>query len=462
MNPPNAGIGRSRERSGHRSRPGRPVRRRLAACGLLLAACGSGGPAGDGEGRVTVSPEAVHVLGAAEVVSRVVDLEPAGDGRVWVLNGVDPFFVVFGADGRVEREFGAAGEGPMEFGAPVALVRGPVAGDVWAYDVVRHALIRVSGDERRDVPLPRDSISPARLVSFEGGGFFPAPPWRRAGAGGILLARSRSAGVQPGSAMSAWDADIVRIRLDAPGGAVEVHTPVADLLGDPAARYPGATLFLPYPLWTVCADGTLGLYDPLDNELRRIGRDGRELGALALPEERRLPLTFDRMFGMVYRQIREDGPASRFPDSAAMRAQIQRGFGEVESASADVFPEYADLRCTPDGALGLQRYDVAAGRLGRGPDGYRVAAARATARLAAHGAASGTGWIRLANDATRAEPGWATSPAAGRPAAHSSPATVASHRSMVPAPPKVRARRRRPDGSAGAHAQKQTRHTSRS
>lgn len=47
-------------------------------------------------------------------------------------------------------------------------------------------------------------------------------------------------------------------------------------------------------------------------------------------------------------------------------------FSEWQAASANVFPEYADLHCAGDGTLWLQPFDAVTGRLGRGPDWYRI------------------------------------------------------------------------------------------
>jgi hypothetical protein len=87
-------------------------------------------PAGGEEQRVRIESGAVEVVGSSDVIARVVDLQPAADGRVWLLNSIEPYFVVLGPDGRVEREFGRAGGGPGEFGAPLALVHDPGSGDV--------------------------------------------------------------------------------------------------------------------------------------------------------------------------------------------------------------------------------------------------------------------------------------------------------------------------------------------
>jgi hypothetical protein len=388
--PPNRAVVHVSPRLARPAAPRIDIRRRTARCAqgrvgtfpwlsiafsspamlLFIAAVLLGcAPAGGEERRVRVSSEDVQVVGTAEVIARIADLQPAGDGRVWLLNSIEPFFVILDADGQVERAFGRAGGGPAEFGAPLALAYDPESGAVWTYDLLRHALIDVSSEALRHVRLPQDSLAPTQLISFAGAGVFPARPWLGVGRGGLLLGRVRPGTAPPFSGLGLWHADILRVRTDSP--TLEVHTPVADHLGDPASRYPRAIQFLPYPLWTVCADDTMALYDPLENELRRIDASGRVLSVVALPPERRVELTFDRMFGIAYRQLHEEA-SGPLPDSAQLRLQFTAMFSEWERESADVFPEYADLHCARDGTLWLQPFDIVTGVLGRGPDWYRI------------------------------------------------------------------------------------------
>jgi hypothetical protein len=319
---------------------------------------------------MTVPPDAVHALAAPDGISRVVDLLPTSDGRVWVLNSIAPYFVVLGPTGQVERRFGAQGGGPEEFNRPLALVRGPDPADVWTYDVQRHALIRISGADRRELPLPRDSIPLPALVSFKGAGINPAAPWLESASDGFFLARARE--TREESALHLWNADILLIRADGPEVGVARHTAVADHLGDPATRFGTATGLIPYPLWTVCADGTVAVYDPLANTLRRFRGEREEFAALALPEERRTPMTADLVFDMFYRQFAADRPSARVPDREQMRSATEAQNSDFVSNSAPAFPEYADLRCASDGTLWLRRFDPAVGRLGHGPDWLRV------------------------------------------------------------------------------------------
>jgi hypothetical protein len=337
---------------------------------LLLGGCGADETARDPDAPVVVAPEEVQLLAAPEDVARVLDMEVAGDGRVWVLNSIEPFFVVVAPDGHVERTFGAAGDGPGEYGFPVGLVRGPASGEMWAYDVPRHALRRVGPEAGPDLHLPSDSLAPSSLVSFQGAGFRPASPWLAPAAGGILLARGRPS-AEPWTGLRLWKADVLLVRTDGSTPMVQPGQPVADLLGDPASRWPRATLFLPYPVWSVCGDGGLALYDPLANALRRFTPGGDEREPISLPDERRVALTFDRFYGMFNLQYQQEVPASQRADSTEMRDLFRSQFSQLTAMSADVFPEYADLRCAGDGTLWLEPFDTESPGLGRGPEWWR-------------------------------------------------------------------------------------------
>lgn len=312
------------------------------------------------------------MLTTLDAVTRVVDLEVARDGRVWVLNSIAPYFVVIGPDGRVERQFGRQGDGPEEFNHPVALVPGMRPGEVWAYDWARNALIRISAEARRDLALARDSFPRSSLISFKGAGINPAPPWLERTRDGFVIARARV--TREESALQLWSADVLLIEQNGPATKVALHMPVADLLGDPTSRYGTATMLIPYPLWTACADGSVGLYDPLTNALRRFSAAREELSALALPDERQVQMTADLIFEMFFRQFAEDRPSAQVPDREEMRRLTVEQNEEFVRNSAETFPEYSDLRCAPDGTFWLRRFDATTGRLGLGYEWLRVTA----------------------------------------------------------------------------------------
>jgi hypothetical protein len=169
-----------------------------------------------------------------------------------------------------------------------------------------------------------------------------------------------------------WRADIHLLRTDAGSARFEPRQRVADLLGDPGSRWPGATMFLPYPVWSLCDDGGLALYDPLRNEIRRFTPDGDEHDAISLPDERRMPLTFDPFYTMFNLEYHEQVPVSQRVDSIQMRASFEADFPQLMAMSADVFPEYADLTCTgEDHTLWLQPFDTESPGMGHGPEWWR-------------------------------------------------------------------------------------------
>ena len=342
---------------------------------IALVACSSGPDRDRAESEgmrgVNVAYDAIQVLSTPDVVAHVVDLQPTPDGRVWVLNSLAPYFIVVGPDGQIERQFGEQGGGPEEFGLPFALVRGADTADVWTYDVRRNAVIRISAGERRDIALPPDSMLAPSIVSFKGAGVVPSAPWLERLGDGFLMARSRV--MREESALHVWNADIVLVRGEERIVSVDLHTPIADYLGDPSSRYPGATFMLPYPMWTFCANGTVALYDPLANTIRRFTEERAELEAIALPDERQQPVTPDLLFEMFYRRFVEDQPSVQIPPQEEMRRLTEESNRQMASNSAPSFPEYADLICTPDGALWLRLFDVNNGRLGQGPNWLRVA-----------------------------------------------------------------------------------------
>ena len=337
----------------------------LAAC-LAIGACRADDLDQRDAAAHRIPLDAVQVLGRLEQVSRVTDMVPADNGEVWVLNAISPFFVVLGAGGQVVRAFGDEGGGPNEFGFPVRIVSGP-GEEVWTYDVARHSLIRVSGERWLTYPLPSETLPRSALLSFANAALQQGPPWMAVTNGDFVFARPTSLGV-PVGLPGLWDAELYRLRPDG-GGDLTVGSlmSIGDLMGDPAAGAPAATTLGPYPLWTICEDGVLGLYDPIRNALRLVGATGDELESFELPNERKVELTADRLIGMAYRQIREDIPAGQRPDSAEFWQQMQGQFRQVQQRSAGIFPEYADLQCGTDGTLWLQPFDVETGFYGRGP-----------------------------------------------------------------------------------------------
>jgi hypothetical protein len=244
----------------------------------------------------------------------------------------------------VEHASGRAGGGPEEYGAPV--------------------------EPGLDLVLPGDSLAQGRLVSFHGAGFQPAPPWLAGDADGILLAGGRPS-TAAWTGLRLWEADVFLVRTAAPGARVGVGIRWQTSWATPHHATGAPRLFCPTRSGR-CVTADSASYDPLANSLRRFDRDGAERDAVPLPPERRVPATFDRVFGLMYRQYRAEAPASQVPDSVQMRDFFEAQFGELLATSADVMPEYADLRCAGQRTVWLQPFDAEAAGLGRGQEWWRI------------------------------------------------------------------------------------------
>lgn len=327
------------------------------------AGCGDAGPGGGGTGEAetTVALEDIHTVGGSDVIARVRDLQPLDDGSIWVLNTVEPYFVQFDPAGRPVRAWGRTGDGPLEFRRPTALVRGPAGDDVWAYDRGHNTIIQISGPEepRVEIRLPPDSLPAGRLVSTANIGVGSEFAWIEPYGNGFVMAR-RSLSAIEHQVPGAYEADLIAIARTPTGNAASLTRllTLRDIVGDPMDRYGGAAVFLPIPLWSFCPDRTLAVYDPLENVVQRVESNGIERARHALPPERRVALTDDRMFRMIYRLMLQEMPAGGRPDSVEFRRQLEAEMRAFSSEFASVFPEYNALACGSGSTVWLQFYDV--------------------------------------------------------------------------------------------------------
>lgn len=332
----------------------------------LLPACAPDARGGDG-GVDRIDESAVRVVGSADVLGRAMDVEPAAGGSVWVLNNTEPYFIALSADGSVLETSGRRGGGPREFRAPTGLVAGEAVEDVWAFDRNRHMLIRIGG-EWREVALPRDSVPVESVLSFDNAGMFGVRPWLVRDGDAFLFARTRP---NVDASQRLWNADLMRV--DATTGEARTILPIADLLGDPTAKYGTVQFLMPFPMWSMCGDRSFVLYDPLRNRVRRFDASGAEVGGVDLPAEREEPVTHELVFAMAYRQALAESPAGTV-DSVTMRREYDEGMRTIQNETSRVFPEYADMHCDGSGTVWLQRFAVDEGILGRGGQWLRVEA----------------------------------------------------------------------------------------
>lgn len=366
------------------SRRTRAQTRRAALAFALFLVTGCGRAADDvaDAGPALLQPADVRILGSSRSLAVVQDLEVLPDGRVWVFNSVEPFFVGFRPDGTLLVEHGREGGGPEEFRAPRGFVTGGIDGEAWVFDAGRHSLVRVSRPDSAwaEMPLPRDSMPPGSLI---GGRDLTDLRVRTARLGDeILMARttgSLDAGVHA-FWKAIWGADL--LALDTRSGSVRAVISLADVLGDPAARLGPPVRFPPLPLWfrlwAVCAD-RVRVYDRLRMEVHSFTADGTEREATPLPA---VPLdrVTHRQFAravlgllMAERLGTVGGVVSAADSARLLNEVLARAEGEPEQL-AIYLPRYVDLRCADDGTLWLRPFDIDAGGLGGGPAWFRVQA----------------------------------------------------------------------------------------
>ena len=110
----------------------------------FLAGCDGASVGNEPDGPLDLSGSAIDVLGSSDAFALVRDLEVTGNGSLWALNSVEPYFIGFGPDGESLGAHGRSGGGPDEFPMPSAFVTGGWEGEAWVFDIRRHAMIRIS------------------------------------------------------------------------------------------------------------------------------------------------------------------------------------------------------------------------------------------------------------------------------------------------------------------------------
>jgi hypothetical protein len=292
-----------------------------------------------------------------EVVADVVDVLPRPGGGAWILNRVGPHIVVVDSTGSLEFAWGVRGDGPAEFGRPTSLLGAGAPGEVWTYDAAKGALIEVSQPSRPRSVRPTDP-SVGDLVSLEMANTGMPSPRLFTVAGRFGLARyegplQATARLWASSLMAVDTTGSATVALD----LTKVLVPPADA----ATR----DFFIPHPLWDGCADGTLILYDPSADALRRFGADAAEIEAIGLPGRERPALTFERLARLVYQREIASTIGQAATDSATFVRAFEVEFERFRGRLSDVFPAYVDLRCAENGVW-IQAFDPDEGRMGRG------------------------------------------------------------------------------------------------
>jgi hypothetical protein len=369
---------------------------RVAALGALATvgapACESTGGATGGAGDPVVLQTAdTHVVGTSESIALVEDIDVLHDGRVLVLNSVDPLFVLFDPNGGPVAMHGRTGGGPEEFGAPSGFVSGGFDDRSWVFDRYRHVLVEASDPDsiRREIPLPRDAIPPGRVLP--GIRFVLSNTVRTARLGDEILLPRRSTVPESGVFsywLSAWTADIVA--LDPRTGSVRTVVALADVLGDPTPHFDLTDAFLPFPLWNrlwaVCGE-EIRVYDRLRNEVRGFTGSGVEIDPVALPMVREPDVDREQLGRLLFQAavveaagaVPTGGSLGLAPaDSVRIMDGLMARLTAPVDRIANLLPRYTDLRCDERGTLWMQPFDIGDGGLRGGSVWLRIASDAAT------------------------------------------------------------------------------------
>jgi hypothetical protein len=358
----------------------RPAAAAAVALASLLGCERAPGTSADDVGASTaLDASDIHLFGTSRSIAVVRDLEVLPDGRVWIINSVEPFFVGFNPAGDVIDEYGSSGGGPEEFGRPLGFVAGGIDGEAWVFDGVRHSLVEVSRREKpwSETRLPTDVVPRGSVI---GGRDLTDNRVRLARLDHEVLLPRASASMDDGVFsfwLAVWGADLLAVDVSA--DSVRRLISLREVLGDPTVGL-DRDVDLPFPLWfrlwTVCGD-RVRVYDRPGNRVRAFASDGSELEPTALP-----PVTLERVTQrqfaravlgllMAERLGRTGGDVSAEDSARLLNEAVAEARGKPEQLAL-YLPRYTDLRCADDGTLWLRPLDIDVGGLKGGPVWIRI------------------------------------------------------------------------------------------
>ena len=336
----------------------------------LLMAC-EGAPAGHLAGDpIELSESAIQVLGSSDSLAVVRDLDIAGDGSVWVLNSAEPLFVGFAPDGQPLGAYGQGGRGPREFPMPAGFLSGGWQGEVWALDLVRHAIIRVSrpDDAWTEIPLRSASLPPGTV---RGGMSMLSSTVRSARLGREFIVPRTGETMEAGVLdyrFSLLRPDLIAVAPEAREARTLVA--LAEVLDDPAGDFIPSDGGFPmwYRLWAPCGENIVRVHDRVRNQLRGFDGSGAEVPPIELPPVPFTEVTARQFAKAVFpiRQAELTGDVwSRLSEEDSLRV-LNRMAQSVQGRPhelASYLPRYVDFRCSSNGTMWLHPVDLDAGGL---------------------------------------------------------------------------------------------------
>lgn len=262
---------------------------------------------------------------------------------------------------------------------PAGLLTGGLDGEVWTFDVVRHAFIRVSepGEEWSQVAVPQEEIPPGTV---RGAMSLVIPTVRIARLGDEVIIPWTTA--TPDLGWSAYRMALLRAdfsALDPRTGSVREVVALGDVFEDPSTGFVATDGGFPlwYRLWAVCGDH-LRIHDRVGNQLRGFTGSGREISPISLPPVRLTDVTPIEFARAVFplRQAEVTGAVGTeltAEDSVRLLNQMAQGLDGGPAELAAYLPRYVDFRCSDDGTMWMQPIDLEIGGLKGGRAWLRIA-----------------------------------------------------------------------------------------
>jgi hypothetical protein len=236
---------------------------------------------------------------------------------------------------------------------------------VWTFDRGRLGFYLVSAGPGgiREVVVARDSL-PWTPLSFDDLGIGGTRPWLAHLGDAFLIAGSALDATPAPQPLAHYNANLYGI--DERTGTVSVALSIRNAVSDPVAAGIPARILMPNPLWSICPNGAIALYDPIRQEIRRYNSSGVIEVRVTIPAAPPVEVTLERIFGAIWRQTRDNKRPEFRQDSAEMYRQFVKESAEIKDQLATHFPEFIGLQCTGH-TLWLQRLSLTSGRMGRGP-----------------------------------------------------------------------------------------------
>lgn len=320
----------------------------------MLKACGDGSGAPMAEPLI-VEDSHLQVLDTAARLTDVRDVMSTDDGSIWVLDAMEPFVHIYGAEGEHQLATGRKGRGMGEMLFPTFLLNVDGGVEVWDRGTQRRLLISSDGTIVDRGRIDRGLLFHARSDILQV--TYGAPFRSRVMAGSVITT------VYPKGLLTDVDyrsGQIVRVQDD----QLQVLLQFEDVLdagvsGDEAARH-----LVGIPLWDACPDGSLRVFDPDYGRLFHLDSSGRVRDTLDLAVSTE-PLRTEHirryLRGMVVQELGSGAVGD--PD---VEREVETLVRSHRREFGTKLPGGVDLRCDVSGRTWIAEFDNSVHSLGFG------------------------------------------------------------------------------------------------